>query len=91
MNRKDLKFELDKLGVNQSLYSLYGNLECDRIILYENYHRWEVFYLSERGTRENLQVFFTEKEACDYILNLFRNNKIRKKSGTEISSCSSKS
>ena len=22
MNRKDLKFELDKLGVNQSLYSL---------------------------------------------------------------------
>ncbi len=71
MNRKDLKFELDKLGVNQSLYSLYGNLECDRIILYENYHRWEVFYLSERGTRENYQVFFTEDEACDYILNLF--------------------
>ena len=43
MNRNDLKFELDKLGVNENLYSLYGNLECDRIILYENYHRWEVF------------------------------------------------
>ena len=71
MNRKNLKFELDKLGVNEKLYSLYGNLVSDRIILYENYHRWEVFYLSERGTRENSQVFFTEDEACDYILSLF--------------------
>lgn len=72
MNRKDLKFELDKLGINENMYSLYGDLVNDRIILYENYYRWEVFYLSERGTRDNYRVFFTEDEACNYILGLFK-------------------
>ncbi|KWW28195.1 MAG: Uncharacterized protein F083_2886 [bacterium F083] len=75
MNTTDLKKELDNLGISESLYSLDGSLDCDRIILYENYYKWEVFYFSERGTRDNYQIFFSEDEACRYNFDLFRNKK----------------
>lgn len=67
MNRQDLKHKLDEMGIDENYYSLSGNLEWDKIILYENYSNWEVFYLSERGTRDNLHVFHSEDEACQYI------------------------
>ena len=60
------------MGVNENDYSLYGSLDWNKIILYENYSNWEVFYLSERGTRDNFHVFHTEDEACQYILNEFQ-------------------
>ena len=76
MNRLDLKHKLDEMGVNEEEYSLYGILDWDKIILYENYANWEVFYLSERGSRDNLHVFHSEDEACHYIFSLFKKNKI---------------
>lgn len=60
------------MGVNENDYSLYGSLDWNKIILYENYSNWEVFYLSERGTRDNYHVFHSEEEACQYIFNEFQ-------------------
>ena len=78
MNRLVLKRKLDEMGVNENDYSLYGSLDWNKIILYENYSNWEVFYLSERGTRDNFHVFHSEEEACQYIFNEFQKSlKIR--------------
>ena len=49
MNKDILKKELDKLCVNQNEYSLNGNIESDKIVLYQNYSKWEFFYFDERG------------------------------------------
>jgi len=72
MTITELKKELDNLNVRPSLYALNGELLPDRIILYRNHNRWEVFYFSERGTRHDQKQFDTETEACNYIYELFR-------------------
>ena len=75
MEKKELKLKLDLLKVNPNQYSLDGDLKSDAIILYQNYNKWEVYYFDERGTKNENQEFNTEKEACNYIYNLFRNSK----------------
>lgn len=67
MDRKELSKILQKERIPSDWYSLYGDLEPDRIILYLNYHKWEVFYLDERGGRTLLKSCRTEEEACAYI------------------------
>jgi len=71
MNRKDLKEILDQLQIKETEYSLFNELFSDRIILYHSYDDWEVFYLDERGGRNDKIVFKDESAACDHILNLF--------------------
>ena len=71
MNKDILKKELDKLGVNPNEYSLNGNIESDKIVLYQNYSKWEVFYFDERGGRNCEKVFCNEEDACSYIYELF--------------------
>lgn len=75
MNRDKLKKELDKLGVDPNEYSLYGSIESDKIVLYQNYFKWEVFYFDERGGRNEEKVFYSEEDACLYIYELFKANK----------------
>ena len=65
MNKDILKKELDKLGVNPNEYSLNGNIESDKIVLYQNYSKWEVFYFDERGGRNCEKVFCNEGLAHD--------------------------
>lgn len=48
-----------------------GDLKSDAIILFHNYAKWEVFYLDERGGRNDERAFVTEEEACLYIYELF--------------------
>lgn len=72
MNREELKIKLAEIGIDARHYSLYGDLEPDRIVLYQNYAKWEVFYFSERGTREDFHVFASEDLACQYIYNMLR-------------------
>ncbi|SFW12539.1 hypothetical protein SAMN02910409_0417 [Prevotellaceae bacterium HUN156] len=72
MKREELIKKLSEIGIGANHYSLYGSLEPDRIVLYQNYSKWEVFYFSERGTREDFHVFPSEDLACQYIFNMLR-------------------
>ncbi len=75
MNKKDLQIKLDLLGVASQAYSLEGELVPDNIILYNSYNKWEVFYLDERGDRNDEKVFNSENEACEHIYKLFIESK----------------
>lgn len=72
MNKIELKKLLDFLGINPKEYSLEGELNTDTIVLYQNYRKWEVFYLDERGGRNNEKNFNSENDACLYIYNEFK-------------------
>jgi hypothetical protein len=56
MNKSELKEKLDLLGINENLYSLSGALLPDRVILYNSYDEWLVFYFDERGNRNDEQT-----------------------------------
>lgn len=75
MNKDTLKKELKKLGVSPNEYSLNGDIRSDKIVLYQNYSKWEVFYFDERGERNYEKVFYNEEDACLYIYELFKSNK----------------
>ena len=75
MDRFELVKKLELLEVNPQEYSLNGELLYDNIILYQSYHKWEVFYLDERGGRNDLRVFESEDEACKHIFHLFKASK----------------
>lgn len=75
MNKEELKIKLDLLGVKPTQYSLKGELEPDRVILFHNYNEWQVFYLDERGGRNDQKSFSSESEACLYIYKIFREAK----------------
>jgi hypothetical protein len=82
MNRIELKRNLDLLNVDPKQYSLTGELNLDAIILFQNYSKWEVFYLDERGKKNGEKIFTSENDACEYIYNKFRDAKeIEKKYG----------
>ena len=75
MNRSDLKNRLNALNVYPGFYSLDGELLPDRIVLYQNYAKWEVFYFDERGNRDKEKIFFSESDACEYIYEYFKKQK----------------
>ena len=75
MNRKSLKVKLDLLGVKRTQYCVDGGLNFDCIILFSNYNMWEVFYLDERGGRNDEKCFTTENEACEYVYRIFKDAK----------------
>jgi hypothetical protein len=70
MNCTELIQKLNKIEVKPSLYSLNGELKPDSIILLNSYNDWIVFYLDERGGRNDEKIFKSEDEACIYIYNL---------------------
>jgi hypothetical protein len=79
MTRDELKIRLDDLKVNKVEYSLFSELFLDRIILFHNYTKWEVFYLDEKGGRNDERIFENESAACLYILQLLiESQKIKK-------------
>jgi len=67
MNKDILKLNLEKLKIPKSYYSLNAELLPGRVVLHENYDRWEVFLFTEKGNREDEVVFSSEEEACRYI------------------------
>lgn len=79
MHINELKSKLRELGIKENEYSLDGELNPDTIILYQNYDKWEVFYLDERGGRDILQIFQSEEEACNFIYKYFIRRIERKK------------
>lgn len=84
MDRIKLKKKLDDLKVTPVEYSLYGTLEPDRMILFEFYGKWIVFYLDSFSHRTNEKTFYSEDEACKYMLEQFIGlYQSRKRSGLE--------
>lgn len=75
---KDLKDKLKKLNIKESHYSLSGELKSDSIILYYNYTKWEIFYMDEKGHRNQLGIFDKEEDACNFFYELMieESNKI---------------
>jgi hypothetical protein len=78
MNNLELENKLKELNIPINEYSLNGDLISEAIILYKNYSIWEVFYLDEKGERNNEIKFYNEDEACKYIYKLFIDSKVIK-------------
>ncbi len=74
MTITELRSKLDALGVPHGLYSLDGVLIPDRFVLFNSYDSCHVFYLDERGNRNNEQIFDSESEACEFVYKLFKNS-----------------
>ncbi|MDR2002374.1 MAG: hypothetical protein LBQ74_05025 [Prevotella sp.] len=70
MRVKELEQKIEELGIDDLHYSLYGELKSDSIILYQNYNKWEIFYMDERGSRKQLGVFDEEEQACNFLYEL---------------------
>ncbi|MDR1714899.1 MAG: hypothetical protein LBS20_03560 [Prevotella sp.] len=75
MDRIILEKELEKLGVKKNYYSLFGDLQSDATILYQNYNKWEIFYLDERGGRHPEGIFDNEEEACLFMYELLKKSR----------------
>lgn len=71
----ELDQKLRDLKIDPRSYSLNGDLKSDAIILFHNYAKWEVFYLDERGGRNEERTFLSEEEACLYVYELFLKGK----------------
>ena len=71
MTRDELTAELRKLRVPDFAYDLSGSDLSDTYTLRESDGTWFVYY-SERGHQWDMRVFFSESEACEYLLDLVR-------------------
>lgn len=71
MTLKDLKIELEEIGVLESSYSINDGLKEDAYIIDDIGGIWKCFYY-ERGEELGVSLFKTETEAYQYILNQFK-------------------
>ncbi len=71
MNRENLIHKLTKLGVPRSAYGLYDEVFSSTVVIYENYSKWEVFKIDEKGDRFDMKIFKSEDEACRYVYDIF--------------------
>jgi hypothetical protein len=71
MTKDELEKALIARSIDPKRYSLNGESKLDAIILYDLKVKWEVFYLDERGGRNQEKEFNSENDACQYILKLF--------------------
>ncbi|MGL4859741.1 MAG: hypothetical protein ACRC5A_08415 [Enterobacteriaceae bacterium] len=67
MNIDELQQQLDNLKIPTTYYSLSGGLPNERLCLEEVNTQWHIYY-SERGHKNSLAYFTSEKEACDFFL-----------------------
>jgi len=66
----ELKARLDQAGINKRAYSFDGDLPDERYVLSQEPNEiWEVYY-SERGNKNELRLFFSESDACQFFLDL---------------------
>lgn len=71
MKKSDLIKLLNNLGVSRSNYSLDGELIPGNMVVYNSYRSWIVFYLDERGNRNEIKEFNTESDALEYLYNSY--------------------
>lgn len=67
MTLSELIDNIKKNNIPESSFSIYEGLKPNAYILIKNYSNWEFFYLSERGDRNDTQIFYNEESAFDHL------------------------
>lgn len=70
MNTKELKAELELLGVSPLLYSLRGRSD-EKLCLECRDGDWYVYFV-ERGRERPMRAFDSEGPACEFMLGLLK-------------------
>ena len=68
MNIDELRGKLEYLGIPKTVYSFHGDGIGECFVIVHEAKGWLVYY-SERGQRNGVNIFDTENEACDFLLN----------------------
>lgn len=69
MTIEELMQKIVSWNVPESLYSINEGLKPNAYILYENYGKWDFFYLDEKGDRSGYTTFRQVADAYDYLWN----------------------
>ena len=72
MNTQELKEKLRLIGVGESNYSINGFEKPDTFIFRDKGTIWEVFYLDERGGKNEFKEFYSECDAYEYFFQRFQ-------------------
>lgn len=75
LTKNELLEYLNTFEVKDSEYSLDSVFNTDTIVLYPNHHKWEIYYMDERGNRNLLSTAYSENEAYYNIYKLFEKAK----------------
>jgi hypothetical protein len=67
MNLNELKSKLYNANVPDRWYSLDEGEKPDAVIVYNNYSKWECYYLDEKGDKRDFRLFRSDQEAYDYL------------------------
>ena len=73
MDKETLLQDLRKEGIREDAFDLDGRHLSETYTLSESCGRWLVYY-SERGLEAGKKEFATQSEACEYLLNLLKND-----------------
>lgn len=69
MTLEKLRENIATWKVPESLYSINDGLKPNAYVLLENYDKWEFFYLDEKGSRINYNLFSEKNIAFEYLWN----------------------
>ena len=72
INKSQLVKKLQSLGVPKNYYAINEKFTADTYVLNNIYGKWEYFYFDERGNREGCRSFSSENEACEFFLQVLR-------------------
>jgi hypothetical protein len=78
MTEEELKEALEREGFDPSSYDLRGGLLSERYTLACEEGVWSVYY-SERGLQSGHKSFAGESEACEYLLQIMRDDPTTKR------------
>ena len=67
--------QLTSMGIENWEYSFNDITNWDCMVLYESGNEFQVIYVDDKGQQEIKAVFTAESDACDYILQLFKEQK----------------
>ncbi len=67
MTLEKLKENIFNWEVPESLYSINEGLKPNAYIIFENYNKWEFFFLDEKGERMEFTFFRDSEEAYEYL------------------------
>jgi len=71
MTKNELEFQIKKMGIPPTSFSLDGKLICGIVLDSSEYSRfWRVFDRDEKGRYNDERHFYSEEEACDYMYSL---------------------